>query len=134
MKSRDFGALFDLLSEQARSDFYADLRADAEKARGVRFVEDVLGYDPAAAAKLPPREAFVKVMTGGIAAGEKLAESVGAKGGLAPQIAGSKVVDVTTEGDTATLTVEYENGAPADRRAEVKLVREDGQWRLAEAP
>ena len=54
MKARRFGLLFDLLSQRARDDFYADLRADAGKAKGLRYVQDVLGYDPAQAATLPP--------------------------------------------------------------------------------
>ncbi len=112
MKRRDFGALFDLLSRGAQEKFHADLKADAAGSGGVSFVKDVLGFDPAEAAKLPPREAFVKVMEGGTAASEKFAAGVGA------------------EGETATLAVEYENGS----KGAVDLVLEDGEWKLAKVP
>ena len=140
MKRRDFGALFDLLSKGAREKFHADLRADAAGSGGVSFVKDVLGFDPAEAAKLPPREAFVKVMEGGTAASEKFARGVGAEGQVAPEFALAKVVDVKVEGDaeggTATVTVEYPVGTTTltGRRGEVKLVLEDGEWRLAKVP
>ena len=129
MKRRDFGALFDMLSRGAQEGFYADLKADAEKAAAsassLRLVRDVLGFDPAEAAKLPRREAFVKVMEGATEAAAKLARGVGARG---------KVVEVETEGETATVTVEYEDGPATKRLGEVKLVLEDGKWRLAEVP
>lgn len=134
MKRRDFGALFDLLSKGAQEKFHADLRADAAGSEGVSFVKDVLGFDPTETARLPSREAFVKVMEGGTAASEKFAAGVGAEGEIVPQLAGAKIVDVKmgeeTEGETATLAVEYENGS----KGAVDLVLEDGEWKLAEVP
>ncbi len=134
MKRRDFGALFDLLSKGAQEKFHADLKADAAGSGGVSFVKDVLGFDPAEAARLLPREAFVKVMEGGTAASEKFAAGVGAEGEIVLQWPQAKVVDVRmgeeTEGETATLAVEYENGS----KGAVDLVLEDGEWKLAEAP
>ncbi len=134
MKRRDFGALFDLLSKGAQEKFHADLRADAQSSAGVSFVKDVLGFDPAETAKLPPRDAFVKVMEGGTAASEKFAAGVGAEGEIVPRMAGATLVDVKVEqepeGERATLAVEYENGA----KGAVDLVLEDGEWKLAELP
>ena len=134
MKRRDFGALFDLLSKGAQEKFHADLKADAAGSAGVPFVKDVLGFEPAEAAKLPPRDAFVKVMEGGTAASEKFAAGVGAEGEIVHRMAGAKIVDVKmgeeTEDETATLAVEYENGS----KGAIDLVLEDGEWKLVEVP
>ena len=130
MKARDFGALFDLLSAQAQKGFRADLEADVASSAGVPFVKDTLGFDPQAVAKLPPREAFIKVMTGGADLSEKLAASVGVEGPAVPKVAEAKIAEVTGEGEARTLTFELPSGS----KGTIVLVLEGGDWKLDELP
>jgi hypothetical protein len=130
MKARDFGVLFDLLSSAAQEGFCADLKADAASSAGVPFVKDTLGFDPREAAILPPREAFVRVMTGAADLSEKLAASVGVEHPGLPEVAEAKISDVTGEGETRTLTFELPSGS----KGTLLLVLEGGNWRLDELP
>ena len=130
MKARDFGALFDLLSAEAQEGFRADLEANAASSAGVPCVKDTLGFDPREAAKLPPREAFIKVMTGGADLSVKLAASVGVEGPAVPKVAEAKIAEVTGEGEARTLTFELPSGS----KGTIVLVLEGGDWKLDELP
>jgi hypothetical protein len=130
MKARDFGALFDVLSSEAQERFRAGLEADAASSAGVPFVKDTLGLDPQAAAMLPPREAFITVMTAGAGLSEKLAASVGVEVPAVPEVAEAEVADVTGEGEMRTVTFELPGGA----KGTIELVLEGGGWKLDELP
>ncbi len=137
-RTRDFGALFDLLSKEAREKFIADLKSDAESAATAPFVTQVLGFSPVEASELPPRQAFVEVMKGGTEASSRLAAGVGlsaatqagAKGKMKRRMLAEKVTSADVNEPTAILSVDHGDGS----KGTVRLVLEDGKWRLAELP
>jgi hypothetical protein len=136
LASGDHGVVWDCLSETARE------RAHA--ARLPEFVFGVLGLEREEIEKLPPREAYSVVMkaaeeTAGAldrALGLRRAQSSRAEAeapaaqrpAFRADIAGAKVVGAAAEGDRATVTVERPGGA----RLAIEMVREGGEWRLAE--
>jgi len=122
----DFGAVYDMMSADARAKADASLKAAAGSASSMGpMTKAALGFDPGELAKLPAREAYVRMMKGAHEAGAKLDRSVGSRGS---GLAGAAFVKARTEGDGATVTA----ALPCGAKREIKLVREGGVWKLAE--
>ncbi|MHC4504323.1 MAG: hypothetical protein ACYTFI_13545 [Planctomycetota bacterium] len=122
----DFGAVYDMMSADARAKAGAKLKAAAGSASAMGpMAKAALGFDPGELAKLPAREAYTRMMKGAHEAGVKLDRSVG---GGDSGLAGAAFVKAKTKGDAATVTAALPSGA----KREIKLVREGGAWKLAE--
>jgi hypothetical protein len=122
LASGDHGAVWDALSGPARE------RAAA--ARLPEFVLEVLGIERAEIEKLPPREAYSVVMKAAEETAGTLDGALGAEAEAPADFAEAKVVGAAAEGDRATVTVERPGGA----RLAIEMVREGGEWKLAEPP
>jgi len=118
LASGDFGAAYDMLSNASKKDYEKKIKAEAEKASGMPdWARAAVGVAPMELAKLPPREAYVKMAS----ASRKLDRAV-ASGAAAPKVTGA-----TVDGQTATLTVDR-GGAVST----VGMVREGGAWKVVE--
>ncbi len=118
------GVVYDLMSKDARA--MAAEEAKATAAMGP--MAKALGIDPAEIAKLPPREAYVKMQTAAREAGARLDSAAGVKS-TAQGHARAKLVATKIDGKRAVVTAEY----PGGEKVEIGLVREGGSWKLAKA-
>ncbi len=128
LRSGDHGAVYDLMSEDARERVDADIKETVDSAEVMGdLAPNLLGFDPAEIAYLSPREAYVKVMKGASEATEKLESSIGA---AASGLAEAKFVKAETDDDRSTVTVELRGGG----KVRLELVRKGEGWNLAEPP
>ncbi len=143
LRSGDYGALYDMMSKEARARADADVRKKAEAAAAVkaslgRIASSLLDFDPAEVAALPPREAYIKVMGGVHKASSDLDSAARSRSPTrVPKprgFAAATVVKCEADGDRATVVLSLPGELASGAKVEVGLVREgeDGEWLLAE--
>jgi len=128
LRSRDFGAIHDMLSKGAKAKAEAAMAKTAESAAAMgSLAKELLGFDPAELGGLPARDRFARIMNAAYAANESLGSAL-RSGGRDAGLAGGEVADAKADGDRATVTVKLLSGV----EKAVDLVLEEGAWKLAE--
>lgn len=123
----DYGVVYDSMSNSAQAEFATSVKDMAEKSKDMPpFAKQLLGFDPASLAALPPREAFISMMKNLRQAEEKLGKALGGVKASEP-VVGSKLKACEIQGERATLTVEYADGSTS----KLEMVLEGGRWKFA---
>ena len=128
LRSRDFEAIHDMLSEGARAKAEAAMNKTAESAAAMgSLAKELLGFDPAELGDLPARDRFARIMNAAYSANESLGSAL-RSGARETGLAGGEITGAKADGDRATVTVKLLSGV----EKAIDLVLEEGAWKLAE--
>ena len=123
----DHGAVFDMMAAPSRTAFADSVKKMAEQMKNMPpFAKQLVGFEFEELAKLPPRDAFAKMLAG-VKGSAKLGSAISGKAAEgAARFAGARVKKCDVKGDAAVLALEM-GGAEST----LDLVREDGVWKFA---